>query len=416
MTDVVLALTGLAEESDLVKVAPEAGLTVLRRCVDSVDLLGAAAADPRIPVVLSAALPRLSSDVVGRLGQRVVIGLAGDSLGRDRLERLGIGTVLQTAPTPRETMQQVGDVCRARLAMAEAPAGDPVPPAGAALPAAAAGASRQPRPAAAPPAHGLSGAGRFIAVWGPMGAPGRTTVALGVAETLAEQGARVCLIDADTYAPSVALALGLVEETSGLAAACRQADAGSLTPTALASATMTAQEGRGQWRILGGISRADRWVDVRPAAVDRVWAAAREAFDAVVVDVGFCLEVDATPGAWGRQRNAAAVSAVAEADHLIAVGQDSVLGAARLISAWPGVEERTGARGTTLVCNRSTRQARQWRSAVGLSLPPLPVIEVPDDLRAVRASWRQGRSLGQTARRSRARRAMAAIASRAVSG
>ncbi|HAN70940.1 MAG TPA: hypothetical protein DCQ36_05050, partial [Actinobacteria bacterium] len=57
---------------------------------------------------------------------------------------------------------------------------------------------------------GPSGSGRLVAVWGPMGAPGRTTIAVGIAEALAERGARVCLIDADTYAPSVALALGLV--------------------------------------------------------------------------------------------------------------------------------------------------------------------------------------------------------------
>jgi Mrp family chromosome partitioning ATPase len=417
MTDVIVGLSGLADEPELVKVARDVGLTVVRRCVDSVDMLGAAAADPTMPVVLSAVLPRLTADVVGRLGSRVVVGVATDSLGRDRLERLGVPTVLLTEPTARATMQQVADVCRAQASMARGPVDESE-----ALVGSQAAAPPDVSPAGGGTSHrsapmtGPSGSGRLVAVWGPMGAPGRTTIAVGIAEALAERGARVCLIDADTYAPSVALALGLVEETSGLAAACRQAEAGVLTPTALATTCMSVGGGRGQWRILGGIGRVDRWVDVRPAALDRLWAAARQAFDVVVVDVGFCLEVDDSPGAWGRQRNAAAVSALSEADHLVAVGDDSGLGAARLLAAWPIVEERSGALATTLVRNRSTGRGGDWRSAVRLTLPAHPIVDVPDDPRAMRASWRRGRSLGEAARRSRARRAMGAIASSAVSG
>ncbi|HAN70941.1 MAG TPA: hypothetical protein DCQ36_05055, partial [Actinobacteria bacterium] len=52
---------------------------------------------------------------------RVVVGVATDSLGRDRLERLGVPTVLLTEPTARATMQQVADVCRAQASMARGP-------------------------------------------------------------------------------------------------------------------------------------------------------------------------------------------------------------------------------------------------------------------------------------------------------
>ena len=69
---------------------------------------------------------------------------------------------------------------------------------------------------------------RIIAVWGPGGAPGRSTLAIELAVELARGGRHVGLIDADTHAPSLALALGLADEGPGFAAACRQAELGGL--------------------------------------------------------------------------------------------------------------------------------------------------------------------------------------------
>lgn len=70
--------------------------------------------------------------------------------------------------------------------------------------------------------------GTIIAVWGPAGAPGRTTVAITVAAELAAAGHSVALADVDTYSGSVAPALGLLDEAPGFAAACRLAGADSL--------------------------------------------------------------------------------------------------------------------------------------------------------------------------------------------
>ncbi|MGA7148209.1 MAG: P-loop NTPase, partial [Microbacterium sp.] len=69
---------------------------------------------------------------------------------------------------------------------------------------------------------------RIIAVWGPAGAPGRSTVAVELAVELARGGRHVGLIDADTHAPSIALALGLADEGPGFAAACRQSEFGGI--------------------------------------------------------------------------------------------------------------------------------------------------------------------------------------------
>ena len=62
-------------------------------------------------------------------------------------------------------------------------------------------------------------AGRVVAVWGPAGAPGRTTVAIGVADEAARLGVSTLLADADPYGGTVAQTLGLLDESAGLALA-----------------------------------------------------------------------------------------------------------------------------------------------------------------------------------------------------
>lgn len=423
MTTVILALAGLSNEPDLVRAAQSTGLDVVRRCVDAADLLGAAAGDPACPVVIAATLPRLAPDVLSRLGDRVIVGVSADGLGIDRLSRMGVGTVLSTAPTAHATMQQVADVCSAAAlscASARTPmsttAPDPEPgqPVSAVPVRATEAEAASPGPAAG--ASAPSGSATIVAVWGPMGAPGRTTVAVGMAEALADAGARVCLIDADTYAPSITMALGLVEETSGLASACRSAEAGTLRPSGLASLTMACDaRADGRWRVLGGIDHPDRWVDCRPVALERVWSVAREAFDVLVIDVGFCLEVDSSPAAWGRQRNAAAVSALASADHVVAVGDASPVGAMRLLSGMDQVTQTAPGAPVTLVRNRASGRGRDWRDLVGERTGVRRMIDVPADAAAVQRCWDTGQSLGEGARRSRVRRAMATVAASVVS-
>lgn len=434
MTPVILALAGMGNEPDLVRAAQSMGLDVVRRCVDAADLLGAAAGDPACPVVIAATLPRLAPDVVSRLGDRVVVGVSADGLGIDRLSRMGVGTVLATAPTAHATMQQVADVCSAAIISAASAGTPPTSPMsdqdqGQGLSAlhprvtAVAESATVQNPGASESAPGQSGgaslrdrSATIVAVWGPMGAPGRTTVAVGVAESLADSGARVCLIDADTYAPSITMALGLVEETSGLASACRSAEAGTLRPSGLASLTMACDAGAdGRWRVLGGLDHPDRWVDCRPVALERVWSAAREAFDVIVIDIGFCLEVDSSPAAWGRQRNAAAVSALTSADHVVAVGDASPVGAVRLLAGMDQVTQTAPGIPVTLVRNRASGRGRDWRDLIGERTAPHRIVDVPADAAAVQRCWDTGRSLGEGARRSRVRRAMATVAASVVS-
>lgn len=402
MTVVLLAVPGLAQEPDLVVAAPSCGVQVRRRCVDAVDLLAAAATDPRAAIVVSSRLPRLSGDAVERMaaGGRRLIGLATDGSDAERLRALGVVRLVAVGPTPTATMEQLAAACGA------SDQEDPIPlgvwPTGVWSPT---NAPAQDATTQAP--------GSLVVVWGPMGAPGRTTIAIGLAEVLAEAGRQVCLVDADTYAPAVAMSLGLVEEASGLILACRHADNGSLTPAALAGIVRLVRPG---WAVLGGLARPDRWPDLRAGALDRVWSACRESFDVTVVDVGFCLEDDESAGPWSRRRNAAALTALAAADRVVAVADASASGAARMVLAWPELGDRAPTARLVLVRNRAGADGRQWADAVRSAGLPAPQRAVPRDDRALASCWDRGRSLGEGARRSRIRRALRELAIEVVSG
>src|SRR5690554_4546852 len=85
----------------------------------------------------------------------------------------------------------------------------------------------------APVAQMVARGGQVIAVWGPAGSPGRTTLAANIAAELAAAEHTVALADVDTHSGSVAPTLGLLDEAPGFAAACRLAVADSLNPRRL---------------------------------------------------------------------------------------------------------------------------------------------------------------------------------------
>ena len=110
---------------------------------------------------------------------------------------------------------------------------------------------------------------RVIAVWGPAGAPGRSTIAIELAVELARGGRHVGLVDADTHAPSIALALGLADEAPGFAAACRQSEFGGLDARELTR--ISAPIGRTGVDVLTGLNRPSRWPELSDPASPPRW-------------------------------------------------------------------------------------------------------------------------------------------------
>ena len=330
---VLTAVTDAVTEADLVSAfeRTEYGLSVVRRCVDLADLLAAAASGTARAVILSADLRRLDRDALARLATAgvAVVGLAapGNDDAQRRLRQLGVRQVLSADAGPEAISAAVttavaegvvtGGVDPLQLGYTEPRSALPDLPL---FPDSTDGGLVEPS----------TFDGRMVAVWGPTGAPGRTSVAVTVATESARMGCPTLLADADPYGGVVAQVLGLLDESPGLAAAVRQANTGNLD---LATLAKLARVVNPQLRVLTGIARADRWPELRPSGLGAVYALARQLAKLIVVDCGFGLEQDEelSYDTTAPRRNGATLATLADADQVIAVGSADPVGLQRLV-------------------------------------------------------------------------------------
>ena len=418
---VLTAVTGAVWEPGLVAGLERSpsGLQVVRRCADLPDLLAVAATGTARAALLAAHLRRLDRDAVARLAASGVaaVGLhdPGDDQAAARLRGLGVQQVLPGDAAPADLAAAVTAAVSGLLGRTAEPVGWSTPPRGRPAPdgsepdASAVNGSAVNGSAPGP------GPGRVVAVWGPTGAPGRTSVAVTVAAELAALGTSVLLADADVYGGSVAQVLGLLDEAPGLAAAARSAGNGTLDRSALAALAPLVGP---RLRVLTGISRAERWPELRPSAVERVWAVAREVAEVTVVDCAFCLEQDeelafdtAAP-----LRNGVTLTALAAADVVLAVGGADPVGMHRLVRGLAELRDVVPGSTPRVVVNRvrSSVVGRDPRRQVAEALERHagvadPVL-VPDDPAAFDAALLQGRPVGEVAASSPAREPLAHLA------
>ena len=257
----------------------------------------------------------------------------------------------------------------------------------------------------------------MIVVWGPDGAPGRTTLALGIAAELAALGHSVTLADVDTHGASVAPALGMLDEAPGFAAACRLAGSGALSIEELDRISQRYESTLGAFRVLTGIGRPSRWPELSGERVAAVIALCREWADYTVVDVGSSLENDEeiSSDLFAPRRNAAAVTAVRDADRLIAVGAADPVGLSRFLRAYVDLEEVASTRDVTVVMNRVRASAigMNPHAQVTQTLSRFGGIEapvlVPHDQNALDGAVLSGRTLADSAPKSPARLAIKSL-------
>lgn len=366
------------------------GLSLHRRCVDVADLVASASTGLARAALVDAALPGLDADAVSVLARAGVGVVAVDSgSARERLHRVGVRGVV--GPDLEGLHEALRD-------------------------AAVSGTHVATRVEEAEPVEEVApgDTGRTVVVWGPAGAPGRTTVAVGLAAELAHRGRSVLLVDADPYGGAVAQHLGVLDAASGLLAAARAANAGELDATRLAALARSVGPGGGSLRVLTGLPRADRWLEVRPATYDDVLDAAAALAAWVVVDVGFSLEGDHDdPFATGPQRNLMTTAAVARADEVVVVGAADPVGLSRLARGLVELHDLHPDAAVRVVVNR-TRASLGWseaevRGMVEGFVRPRDVHFVPDDRAGADRALMAGRSLVE-AGDSTLRRAVAAVA------
>jgi Flp pilus assembly CpaE family ATPase len=359
------------------------GITVVRRCVDLVELLAVAGSGQARAALVDAHVRRLDADAVDRLAASAVavIGVIAPGAETDieRLQDAGIRFFV-----PANAVAAVfAAVIRAAVdeqsvtggAGTENAFGDPAFATGSVprdqrfAPARGPGFSRAEmgdvtvgRPAE--PARSRSG--KVIAVWGPTGAPGRTTTAATLADEMARLGQRSLLIDADVYGGVAAAMFGLLDESPGLVAACRQAQSRRLDVEGLASLCWQVSA---DLRVLTGISRADRWPELRSTALQTVLAVARASMDYTVVDVGFALETDEELSfdTLAPRRNGATLAVLEESDLILAVGSADPIGIQRLVRGLGELRAAVADTPVWIVLNRVRRSAVPGKPEIELN-------------------------------------------------
>jgi Mrp family chromosome partitioning ATPase len=408
---VLTAGSGHQWESELVSVMsrPGARLRVVRRCVDIADVVAVASTGQISVAIVAADLRRLDAELVQRLrsGRVAVVAVhpAGDPATVTRLNRIGIPVTVADDAGAEAIVAAVGEAV-AELATATAAPGDQdwFGDTRTALPAAGSFESSPPSASVGSGSGSGGGAGggvlgRVIAVWGPTGAPGRTTVAAGLAAEVAAAGVSTLLVDADVYGGVLASAFGLLDESPGLAGACRMAANGRLGPVELTTLSWRIND---ELTLLTGIPRPDRWPEVRPSSIPLVLEVARALAAVVVVDCGFSLESDEEISfdTVAPRRNGATLAVLSDADVVLAVGSADPPGMERLVrgllelaDVLPGVQPR-------VVLNRLRRTAASREDAVGAlrRFAGVPVTAaLPEDRAGTDLAWQRGVPLAEAA-------------------
>ena len=420
---VLCAADGSAWEERLVA-AFERGpypVEIVRRCVDVVDVLAVAASGQGRAALLASGLRRLDGDAVDRLVAAGVVPVGvtarGDAAAEERLRAAGIEHVVPDDAEAEVVASVLTEAVRAGTAADGRPASgrrmqrayaDPstsmaIPPGAAAAPAPAAPGRR----------------GSVVAVWGPTGAPGRTTLATHLADEIARLDCSALLVDADVYGGTSAAVLGLLDESPGLAAACRRASSVRLDAAGLAA--LCWQLGP-QLRVLTGIPLAARWPEIRPSALGPVLAAARGLADFTVVDCGFCLETDEELSfdTLAPRRNGATLAVLDDADLVVAVGSADPIGLQRLVRGLAELRDAEIAAPVWVVLNRVRPRIvpgdvpAELAAALERFAGRTPAALLPLDTAALDSAVAAGRLLGEAAPASPLRRALVELASAVV--
>jgi Flp pilus assembly CpaE family ATPase len=392
---------------------------IVRRCVDVVDLLAVAASGQGRAALLSGTVRRVDADAVDRLHAAGVtpVGVVprGDVDAEQRMRAAGVDHLVAedadaavVASVLAEAVREGGrgegpDRALART-FADPSTSLPIPP-GEGVPVSLGQAARR---------------GSVIAVWGPTGAPGRTTVTVNLAWELARLGASTLAVDADVYGAAMAPTLGLLDESPGLAAACRQAGTRRLDAASLARLCWQLEPAL---RVLTGIPLAARWPELRPAAIPAVLAAARELADRTVVDLGFSLEADEELSfdTLAPRRNGATLAVLDDADLVLAVGAADPIGMQRLVRGLADLRDAEVRAPVWVVLNRVRSgvvpgDARaELTAALQRFAGVTPAALLPADTGALDSALATGRVLGETAASSPLRRALRDLAA-AVAG
>ena len=254
--------------------------------------------------------------------------------------------------------------------------------------------------------------GRIVAVWGGHGSPGRTTISTHLAASAQESGLRTLLIDADTWAPSVAQHLGL-DEGPGLVQSVRSVSRGD-------SGLSHVLKSRSGVSVLVGMARPELWTEIQESSFIALIDEAGSEYDLVVIDVAAPIEedeelsFDQAP----YRRNMVTRSTLTIADRVFQVAGGSPVALRRAISATRSLalEIPTARANLEVVLNgapRSRHRLREIESALTQHLEQSPIAAIPNEPLCESALW-EGQLVSDAAPRSQFCQGINALTERSV--
>jgi MinD-like ATPase involved in chromosome partitioning or flagellar assembly len=342
------------------EIASSSDVELILRCVDRVELLAVVRASSVDLIIAVGAPPWLDPQAVDEAASGGVrmVGVTDDPLDAQALARLGLRVTAGRG-----------------LAEIVASASDVEPP--------------RSKPTPAP----RSERGRLVAVWGPKGAPGTTSIAIELAYQLSVSEPDTLLIDADTYGGDVLQSLGIVEELPTLVWAARSAAKMELDATQLAMALRRASpEGP---VVLPGIPRPELAAEVSDYGWRRLIDVVRDSFSYAVCDVSFSLEPpEPSMAVFGEGRNHLTRSTIKEAERTVAVCRADPIGIRNFLWAFDELRSLVDLDDVSIVCNRlQSGEEREVSDIIRRHTGRRPISYVPDDASAFRAAIRTGRSI-----------------------
>ncbi|MEY4992948.1 MAG: hypothetical protein RIS82_70 [Actinomycetota bacterium] len=264
--------------------------------------------------------------------------------------------------------------------------------------------------------------GKIIAVWGPSGSPGKTTIALGLAGELADNGKGVTFVDLDLAASSTGVMLGLGDGPVGIAAAARLVGHSRFDADQFQRLSVEVPVGKCSFRLLAGLASAERWPEIAVDRAEEILAVAAENSDFVIVDLSSSLEANLRHSITGLERNAVTWQVLQNAQQVITICSADPVGIARYLREVSALQALRPQGQLLCVVNRlrTSVLGSSAKQQIAETLGRLAQITVdcfiPDDPIATDSAMKSAVSINQAKRSSLARMAISVLTKGLVLG
>lgn len=246
-----------------------------------------------------------------------------------------------------------------------------------------------------------------IAVHGPPGSTGKSSIALNLAYEFAELGKTALLIDLDTHSPSMAQLMGITEPSVALAGCARLIRQSRFDREHLNRLSVNIKHRRANFRLLAGLSSPRRWGEISQETVTQLLNLARYEFELVILDLASDIEDNLTSNTQPISRNSATRAALKASDFAITIVNRSTLSLSRYLNDFSELQEIQPNR--LLLLNRSESNQKIATTLKALTKESI-FATIPDDPTSFELAESEHLPLALARRKSPARNAIAAIA------